>query len=251
MSLTEREFEHFHADKMLADFGPELNSSWNRSRINFHQHYIYSTSMNSYLFVTIVFSLLTTARSAATFCSIVCSLKNCANGNPTPNGCTTCNSNWVKSGATCVPDAAKNFYLFDNTSDLGGGLVVVPDNKAVSVCSYTLFGTERVSNSFRVKSASGISVSFFQIIVYFGTLTIDVGVTSNSKWNYFNTFFFLNFTSGDGFTQTNNYPLMGPTYSIKEILCYTNSISEHWNKFSQSYNFNTSNTSLSFTISNN
>jgi hypothetical protein len=150
-----------------------------------------------------------------------------------------------------VPDASKNFYLFDNTSDLGGGLVVSPNNNPVSLCSYTLFGAQKVTNSFRVKSASGISASFFQLIVYFGIFTMDVGVASNTKWNYSNTFFFLSFTSGNGFTQTDNYKLMGPTYSIKENLCYTNSITEHWNKFSQNYNFATSNTSLTFVIYNN
>lgn len=91
----------------------------------------------------------------------------------------------------------------------------------------------------------------FWIALYFGTVTMDVDVASNSKWNYFNTFFFLNFTSGDGFIQSDNYKLMGQTFSVKENLCYTNTITEDWNKFSQSYNFATSNTSLTFDIYNN
>lgn len=121
--------------------------------------------MNKYLFVFVIFSMFTATQSVTTFCSIACSRKNCTNGDPTPNGCTTCNPNWIKSGTISVPDATKNFYLFDNTSDLGGCLVVVPNNNAVNLCSYTVFGAQKVTKSFRVKSASGISVSFFQLIV--------------------------------------------------------------------------------------
>ena len=47
--------------------------------------------------------------SSTTFCSVVCSRNSCNNNDPSPNGCTQCNTNWVKSGSTCVPDAANNY----------------------------------------------------------------------------------------------------------------------------------------------
>lgn len=88
-----------------------------------------------------------------------------------------------------------------------------------SQCSYNIYGLVNAVNSITVKSSAGISQTFSQMIVYFGIFTVDVGVSSNSVWNYNNAYFNLQFTSGDGQTFTNSYQLMGSTFVIKNNLC--------------------------------
>lgn len=164
--------------------------------------------------------LVCAATSNQIFCSVVCSKNSCNNNDPTPNGCTACNTNWVPSGvSTCIPSAANNYYYFDKSNDLGGTLVVQSYSSTLSQCSYNIYGLENAANTITVKSATGIPQIFSQMIVYFGIFTVDVGVNSNSKWNYNNAYFFLEFKSGDNQTFNNSYRVMGDTYITKNNLC--------------------------------
>ena len=116
------------------------------------------------------------------------------------------------------------------------------------VCSYQLYAFANAYNTIIVRSWAGIPQAFFQMTVYFGIFTVDVGYNSNSLWNYNNANLFLRFRSGDGQNFINAYPLMGATYATKSNLCYTSNVSEHWNKVTQSYAFSVSNVSLHFYI---
>jgi hypothetical protein len=177
------------------------------------------------------------------------------------NGCTACNTGWVLTGNTCNPNNISNYYLFDKTKDLGGNLVVSPGNSPSTTCSgnygaigYNVFGWSNsgINNKMTVSSATGITRSFFFMIVYLGIISVDAcqgGCGGKNYWND-NTFYYLNFLGGDGFTQSNNYKRLGSTKVASGDYCFTG-VFEKWNKISQSYTYKTSNTSLDWTIYNN
>ena len=177
----------------------------------------------------------------------MCSKKNCTD--TTSSGCSACNSYWNPVGANCVPNSTNGYYLHNKTPDLGGTLAVSSPYATNACGPYSLYGW--LSNSVLTVTSPGITVSFYQMIVYFGILTTDSrrnSIGSNNYWNIY-TSFSLDFVTGGS---SNSYSYRGSlTYVQKEYYCYRDSRYEQWNKISQSYSFGTPNVSLSFNIYNN
>jgi hypothetical protein len=155
-----------------------------------------------------------------------------------------------------------NYYLFDKTNDLGGGLIVSPSNIANTQCTgnygpigYNVYGwyNSGPSNTASVSSTGGITNSFYQMIVYFGILNVDKcqGGCGNKKYWKDDSFMFIDFAGGDGFFESNNYKLTGSTKVASGNYCFITDAWEKWNKFTTTYAYSSSNFSLTWTIYNN
>lgn len=219
--------------------------------------------MNKLWIVVVLLALLNlpTLQFTPTFCSVTCGKITCLINDTTPNGCTACNTGWVLTGNTCNPNNFSNYYVFDKTNDLNGTLVVSPSNTANTTCtgkygniSYNVFGwtNSGTNNKMVVSSATGITKTFYLMIVYVGIISVDAcqgGCGGKNYWDD-NALYYLDFAAGDGFTQSNNYKRLGGTKAATGDYCYTN-VTEKWNKIIQSYTYLTSNVSLNWTIYNN
>ena len=219
--------------------------------------------MNKLWLVVVLLALLNlpTLQFTPTFCSVTCGKITCLINDTTPNGCTACNTGWVLTGNTCNPNNFTNYYVFDKTNDLNGGLVVSPNNSASTTCTgrygsvgYSVYGwiNSGTSNIMMVGSATGITKTFYLMIVYFGIISLDACQNGCGGKNYWSdtTSYFLDFLGGDGFAQSNKYSRLGSTKAATGDYCST-SVTEKWNKFTQSYTYFTSNVSLDWSIYNN
>ena len=140
--------------------------------------------MNKLWIVLILLALihLHLSQTSQTFCSVTCGRITCLINNTSPSGCTACNTGWLLNAGVCTPNTVSNYYLFDQTNDLGGGLIVSPSNIANTPCTgnygpigYNVYGwyNSGPSNTASVSSTGGITNSFYQMIVYFGILNVD------------------------------------------------------------------------------
>lgn len=156
------------------------------------------------LFLLLVLALIvhdTTSWTTQTYCSVVCNKMSCNKGDFTRNGCTVCNPFWMPGGGTCVPNNTNNYYLFNTTADLGGTLVGPSATTTCGAISVYGWMNSGAANIITVSSATGITKSYYQMIVYFGILTTDMGGGKKSSryWSSA-TNFYLSFTGGDGFS---------------------------------------------------
>ena len=119
---------------------------------------------------------------------------------------------------------------------------------ATNACGpYSLYGLLQKPQTLTVTSP-GITVSFYQMIVYFGILTIDS--RNGGDWDK-NTYFYLNFVTGGILSPIYLRGSTFWTYGERDEYCSNDEKDEQWNKISQSYSFGTPNVSLSFNIYNN
>lgn len=155
---------------------------------------------------------------------MVCKSTNC-NGN-TQNDCNgNCQANWVSVPPTCVPNSAWNWYYFDKTPDLGGTLIVSgASGPSTSACgSFNMYGLVQGPTTVTVSTAStGIIVPYFQMIVYVGIISTDVGGGGGGGGggNYWqsSTAYFLEFTDN---MQLNTLRLSSKT--TNEEYCFRSS----------------------------
>lgn len=216
--------------------------------------------MNITWLIVVLSTLLHLHQSAfaQTFCSVTCSKTSCGVNDTTTSGCTACNTGWSLSAGVCTPNSTNNYNLFNKTNDLGGNLTV--SISTTVTCSgnyggigYSVYGwiNTGITNTISVSSA-GITKPLYFLIVYFGILSVDACSGGCGGKNYWSNsgYFFLDFVAADGFSQSNNYLRTGTTRVASGDYCFT-SLSERWNKITQSYAYNISNSSLSWTIYNN
>jgi len=130
------------------------------------------------------------------FCSMVCKNSGC-NGN-TLNDCNgNCQSNWIVSGSTCIPNAGANWHYEDQTVDVLGGTVAVTAASGYSGCgSFSLYGplysTATVGFTLRP-----ITIPYYQMIVYVGVISVDSGGSGGGStyWPGAAITYFLTFTN--------------------------------------------------------
>jgi hypothetical protein len=128
--------------------------------------------LKNYLILTILIALAAIANGATGFCSSICKPNSCTNS--TPNGCTSCDTNFTASGTTCIPNPLMGWSQVDVSDDLSGSLIVNTSATATGICgTLKFFGNYTPSTSIKITSPTGILKPFYQIQLIYWVLLID------------------------------------------------------------------------------
>lgn len=210
-------------------------------------HYYFISQMKfitSFLLLSLFFIKIF-SWGQSTFCSMVCGRNNC-NGILSTNCNNNCNTNWIVSGNTCIPNAAQNWYMENASPDLGGYLSISGVGPAsTSICgSFNMYGTVTCAQTITI-THPGVINPFFQMIVYVGAISIDSVGKGYWQWSMQ---YSLTLTDGT-FSQTKTQKLSSK--SNNNQYCYAGNAYEAWNRITDTYNYNTTNIPLTWTLNNN
>lgn len=108
-------------------------------------------------------------------CSAYCGPGSCYG--PTSSNCqTSCPSNWVLSGSSCLPDVTGGYTQIATSTDLGGTIQITPP--IVTGCGiYTYFGNLSCNSSFQMSLTSGIGIPHYSI-----EISVWVIFTDDANW---------------------------------------------------------------------
>lgn len=187
------------------------------------------------------------------FCSMVCSTS--CDGDTKDKCNKKCQTNWVVSGDTCIPNANLNWQIFQQTSDLGGDLAVTGATAGSTCGSMTYFGWVTPSATITVTS-NPITVGYFQMYIYAAIISLDVKCwgSDGGCTNYWQSSTLINTQFSDPavtdlanpFTTAISNP---PAQSSNK--CFNDKFSERYNRIQKLYTYNTTGTAMTWSFSNN
>ena len=110
--------------------------------------------------------LIALTSSQPYFCSAFCSQSSCTG--TTSSSCTSsCPTNWLLTGSTCLLDATSNYTLVGQSPDIPGGTNVTVSPSAQTTCPpYTYYGNNQCSTPFTITITPGVDYYSLTVAVW-------------------------------------------------------------------------------------